>query len=151
MFKDSCKLTARPVTFKEACAYIAEFHRHHKPPQGWKFGIAAIKGGVMVGVVCVGRPLARLLDNGRVAEVTRLCTDGTKNACSFLYSAARRAALAMGYEKIITYILESESGGSLKAAGWQFVRLAGGGSWSRDSRKRTDKAPLETKQLWEAA
>lgn len=98
----------------------------------------------------VGRPVSRMLDDGYTAEVIRLATNGAKNACSFLYGAARRAALAMGYRRIITYILESETGKSLVAAGWKFVRLAGGGSWSRPSRKRTDQAPLVTKQLWEA-
>ena len=143
-------MTAVPISLKDACSYINQNHRHHKAPQGWKFGISAVKNGVVVGVVIVGRPVSRMLDDGLTAEVTRLCTDGTRNACSFLYSAARRAALAMGYKRIITYILASESGASLKAAGWSFVRRAGGGSWSRPSRKREDNAPLEEKQLWEA-
>lgn len=143
-------MTAIPIGYRDAVAFINREHRHHKAPQGWKFGIGAMKNGKLVGVVAVGRPVARMLDDGRTAEVIRLATDGTRNACSFLYSAARRCALAMGYVKVITYILESETGVSLKAAGWKFVRMAGGGSWSRPSRKRTDKAPMETKQLWEA-
>lgn len=98
----------------------------------------------------VGRPVSRMLDDGKTAEVIRLATDGTRNACSFLYSAARKASKAMGYKKLITYILESEPGTSLKACGFVFVRSAGGGSWSRPSRKRDDKAPVEKKQLWEA-
>lgn len=144
-------MKAVPLTFKQAREYIAAHHRHHKPPVGWKFGIGAMKDGEFVGVAVVSRPVARMSDDGLTAEVTRLCTNGMKNVCSFLYAAVRRAALAMGYERIITYILESEPGTSLKAAGWKFVRYAGGGSWSRPSRKREDKAPLERKQLWEAA
>lgn len=144
-------MRAVPLTFSQAKAYIAAHHRHHKPPVGWKFGIGAMKDGELVGVAVVSRPIARMSDDGLTAEVTRLCTNGAKNVCSFLYAAVRRAALAMGYVRIITYILESEPGTSLKAAGWKFVRLAGGGSWSRPSRKREDKAPLERKQLWEAA
>ena len=143
-------MEAVPLTFAQAKEYIAKYHRHHRPPVGWKFGIAAMVGGEIVGVAVVSRPVARMSDDGRTAEVTRLCTNGMKNACSFLYAAVRRAAIAMGYRRIITYILESEPGTSLKAAGWKFVRLAGGGSWSRPSRKREDKAPLERKQLWEA-
>lgn len=143
-------MRAKPLSFKEACQYIAATHRHHKPPQGMKFAIGAEKEGQLIGVVVVGRPVSRMLDDGFTAEVTRLCTNGMRNACSFLYSAARRAALAMGYKRVITYILESESGHSLKAAGWRFIRPAGGGSWSRTDRARLDKAPLEPKQLWEA-
>lgn len=143
-------MKAIPLSFREARAYIDAHHRHHKPPQGMKFAIGAKKGDEFVGVVIVGRPVARMLDDGATAEVTRLCTNGQRNACSFLYSAARRAAFEMGYLRIITYILASETGLSLKAAGWRFVRVAGGGSWSRPSRIRTDKAPLEEKQLWEA-
>ena len=143
-------MTASPITYREACAFITYNHRHHKPPQGWKFGISAKINGEIRGVVVVGRPVSRMLDDGETCEVTRLCTDGSKNMCSFLYSAARRAAFAMGYKRIITYILESEPGTSLKAAGWKFVSFAGGGTWSRPSRKRDDNAPLERKQLWEA-
>jgi len=117
-----------------------------------KFAIGACDAtGTLVGVVVVGRPVSRRLDDGVTAEVTRLCTLGGANVCSFLYGAARRAARAMGYQRVLTYILGSESGTSLKASGWKFVRLAGGGSWSRTGRPRHDKAPTEIKQLWEAA
>lgn len=142
-------LVAKPISFSEAKDFISRFHRHHKPPQGWKFGIAAFRDGELVGVVAVGRPVSRIMDDGETCEVTRLCTDGSKNVCSFLYSRARRAAVEMGYKKVITYILDSESGISLRAAGWKFVRDAGGGSWSRRSRLREDKAPTNRKQLWE--
>jgi hypothetical protein len=140
-----------PISLKDACQYIADYHRHHKPPQGHKFSIAARDEALKLrGVVIVGRPVARMLDDGYTAEVTRLCTDGEKNCCSLLYAAAARAAKAMGYRKVITYILESESGASLKASGWKFERAAGGGSWSVPSRPRIDKHPLEPKQLWSA-
>ena len=144
-------MKAIPLTFKQAKEFIAKHHRHHKPPAGWKFGIGCVIDGELVGVAVASRPVARMLDDGLTVEVTRLCTNGARNACSFLYSAIRRAARAMGYLRVITYILESECGSSLKAAGWKFVRMAGGGSWSRPSRGRDDKAPLERKQLWEAA
>lgn len=143
-------MKAVPLTFRQAKDFISKHHRHHKPPVGWKFGIGAMKDGELVGVVVVSRPVARMLDDGKTCEVTRLCSDGSRNVCSFLYASARKAALCMGYETIITYILESESGTSLKASGWTFERMAGGGSWSRPSRGREDKAPLERKQLWKA-
>jgi hypothetical protein len=89
-----------------------------------------------------------MLDDGRTAEVTRLCTDGVKNGCSFLYGAAARVARAMGYTKIISYILESEDGASLRASGWTLAGIRGGGSWNRPNRKREDKAPTCKKKLY---
>lgn len=137
-----------PVTFRQACEFIAKHHRHHRPPQGHKFSIGLEVDGELVGVACVGRPVARRLDNGRIAEVTRLCTTGVKNGCSMLYAACANAAKAMGYEKIVTYILQSESGHSLKASGWVFETDSPGGSWSVESRPREDKHPTEPKTRW---
>lgn len=145
-------LQLQPITFREACDFIRKHHRHHAPPQGYLFGIAVNDGkDNIVGVVTVGRPVARHLQNGYTAEVTRCCTDGTKNAASMLYAAAWRAAKAMGYRRLITYVLESEKGTSIQAAGWKEVGKAGGGSWDVPSRPRVDKAPTGQKTLWEAA
>lgn len=137
-----------PTGLKVASAFVGELHRHHGEPRGHKFSIGAERHGKLVGVAIIGRPVARMLDDGRTAEVTRLCTDGTRNACSFLYGAAARAAREQGYRKIVTYILESESGDSLRAAGWTCDGPAGGGSWSREDRKRDDKHPIERKVRW---
>jgi hypothetical protein len=130
--------------------FVDEVHRHHMSPQGWKFGVAAEKNGRMVGVAMVGLPVARNLDDGFTSEVRRVATDGTRNACSFLYARTRRASFELGYRRVITYILASEPGTSLIAAGWRLVGPAGGGSWSRPSRKREDNAPRGLKMLWEA-
>ena len=142
-------LTIQPIEWKEAIAFISRFHRHHRPPQGWKFGIAVNNSESVVGVIIVGRPVARHLDDGQTLEVTRCCTDGTPNACSKLYSAAWRASKAMGYQKLITYTLNTEPGTSLKAAGWKIVGTAGGRSWSRPKRLRVDTHPTQLKILWE--
>jgi len=142
-------LELQPVTLKEAFRFIDEHHRHHKAPQGAKFAIGANNGERVVGVVVVGRPVARMLDDGWTAEVTRCCTDGTRNACSMLYSAAWRAARAMGYKRLITYVLSSESGTSLAASNWRVVGEAGGGSWNREARPRIDTHPVGQKTLWE--
>jgi hypothetical protein len=144
------RLTAYPMDLAEANAFVAEHHRHHRPVVGHKFSIGAAMGEKVVGVVIVGRPVARMRDDGMTLEVTRLATDGTKNACSFLYGAAARAGFALGYKRIGTYILDSEPGSSLKAAGWKLIGTAGGGSWSVPSRPRVDKHPLQSKLLWEA-
>lgn len=138
------------VTLAAANAFVLTLHRHHKPVVGHKFSLAAKVGPQTVGVAIVGRPVARMRDDGATLEVTRLCTDGAKNACSFLYGAAARAAWALGYRRIGTYILASEPGTSLRAAGWRLKGHVKGRSWSCASRPRTDNHPLEDKMLFEA-
>jgi hypothetical protein len=105
-------LSLQPITFAEACEFVRKHHRHHAPSVGWLFGCAVNDGEKVVGVVMVGRPVARMLQDGYTAEVTRLCTDGTKNAASMLYGAAWRAAKALGYRRLLTYTLETEAGSS---------------------------------------
>lgn len=138
-----------PITLKEANAFVEQHHRHHKPVVGHKFSIAASDGEKIVGVAIVGRPVARYLDDGWTLEVNRLCTDGTKNACSFLYSAAWRAAKNMGYKKLITYILQSENGASLRASGWKCVGEAGGLRWTGKRRPEVDLYPAQMKLKFE--
>lgn len=143
------RLILKPITYAAACKFIEEHHRHHKPPQGHKFSISLVTDcGELCGVVCVGRPVARGLDDGWTAEVTRLCTNGIKNGCSMLYSAAAKAAKAMGYKNIFTYILEEESGISLKASGWEIDGFVPGRSWTCPSRPREDKHPTVNKIRW---
>jgi len=108
----------RPISLEDANRYVISHHRHHSKVLRHKFSLSAYKGCEMVGVAIVGRPVSRYLDDGMTLEVLRLCTDGCKNACSFLYSACARVAKEMGYKKIVTYILASESGKSLDAANW---------------------------------
>jgi hypothetical protein len=142
-------LELQPITFAEACAFIEKHHRHHLPPQGHKFSIGVNNEKQVVGVIVVGRPVSRHFDDGWTAEVTRCCTDGTKNASSMLYSAAWRAARSMGYKRLVTYTLDTEHGSSLKASNWKLVGEAGGGSWNSKSRPRVDKHPTQGKMLWE--
>ena len=123
-------LTLTPVALATANAFVNSHHRHHKATAGHKFSIGCAKDGELVGVAIVGRPVSRYLDDGWTLEVNRLCTTGEKNACSILYAASARAAKAMGYRKIITYTLDSESGSSLRAAGWNCAGLAGGKCWT---------------------
>ena len=139
-----------PITLAEANAFVEEHHRHRGPVVGAKFCIAAADLDHIVGVVIVGRPVARHMDDTRTLEVNRLCTDGTPHACSMLYGAAWRAAKALGYTRLITYTLASESGASLRAAGWHIVGETKGRSWSCPSRPRVDTAPLQDKLRWEA-
>lgn len=146
------RLIIVPSTLNEANDYVAEHHRHHPRVRGCRFAIAVLdEGGAIRGVAIVGRPKARMLQDRYTAEVTRLCIDGCPNACSALYATAARICRAMGFRRILTYILEDETGVSLKAAGWKFQYLTEGGSWDRPSRPRTDKSTTEPKQLWQVA
>lgn len=130
-------LRLRPVEFKEACAFVARVHRHHDAPVGHKFSVGVEdEGGVLRGVAIIGRPVARRLDDGFTLEVTRLATDGARMACSTLYAAAARAARALGYRRILTFTLASESGASVRAAGWTLDGTTPGRSWSVPSRPR---------------
>jgi hypothetical protein len=114
-------LTIVPVTFRQACAFVAVHHRHHPPPRGCRFCLGVATDDRLVGAAMVGRPVARHFDDGRTLEVNRTCTDGTANANSALYGAAWRAAKALGYRRLITYTQAGESGVSLGAAGWRVV------------------------------
>ncbi|HET9948841.1 MAG TPA: XF1762 family protein [Longimicrobiales bacterium] len=144
-------LTIVPCTLREANAFVAGHLRHHKPTRGCRFVLAVAEGEIVRGVAIVGRPVSRMLDDGWTLEVTRVCTDGARNACSMLYAASWRAAKAIGYRRLVTYTLPDEGGASLRAAGWRCVGEAGGKSWSRRDRPRVDAHPLQTKLRWEAA
>lgn len=146
-------LTLCPITISHACAFVRAHHRHHAAPQGGLFAVAVAIDGAEepCGVAIVGRPVGRMSDDGWTAEVTRLATDGTANACSMLYRASWRACRALGYRRLITYTLASEPGTSLRAAGAKLLGETAGGSWSRESRPRVDKHPTQAKLKWEFA
>lgn len=135
------KKTIVPLTLKKANEFVLNNHRHHKPVQGHRFSIGLQIDDKLIGVAICGRPVARKTNFEKVIEVTRLCTNGLKNSCSFLYGAAARIAKEMGFERIQTFILENENGISLKASGWNFVGYSSGGQW-----KHTDKKPRRNDQ-----
>lgn len=146
-------LQIQPVTFKEACRYVKRRHRHHRPPQGYKFSLGVNDGVRVVGVLIAGSPVARWLDDGLTVEVTRCCTDGTRNACSMLYGAAWRAARSLGYVRQITYTIPEEGGASLRAAGAVLVCETKGGKWTKTvAGERVERAndwPTGPKFRWE--
>ena len=156
-------MKAVPMELKSANEFVEKLHRHHMPVCRDKFRLGCeADDGHLCGVIQVGRPLSRHLDDGKTLEVRRCCTDGTYNACSFLYARAARIAKELGYEKMITYILQSETGTSLKASGWTCEEEnARGGSWDTPGRPRElsvsqstallmkeKKYPTEKKQRW---
>jgi hypothetical protein len=134
----------------EANTLVVHWHRHHKPLAQAKFSIGVIElDGRVCGAAIVGRPVARLLDDGNTLEVNRCVTDGTPNACSALYGAVARAAKALGYARIFTYTREDELGASLRAAGWLLddpaIRAR---SWNMPGRTRTDKTEIIKRKRW---
>ena len=145
-------LELTPLTLKEARRFVDRHHRHHRAPQGGLFAVGVALAGRVAGVAIVGRPVARHLDNGYTAEVTRLCVlEGTPNAASKLYGACWRAARALGYRRLVSYTLTAEPGTSLRAAGWRCVGETGGDTWDRSGRPRVDTHPLGQKRLWDRA
>lgn len=145
-------LALRPITVTAAREYVRDHHRHNRPPVGGLFATAVEDDGQLVGVAVAGRPVARAYDDGRTVEVTRVCTDGTANACSKLYGAITRAAKALGYERAFTYTLDndSETGASLRASGWtEDARLKPRPGWDTPARPRdNDRTPSDAKIRW---
>ena len=146
-------MNVQPVTLAAANAFVHSWHRHSRPVVGHRFSLGLFDADLQLrGVAIVGRPVARLLDNGWTLEVNRVCTDGARNACSMLYGAAWRAAKALGFRRLITYTLPEEGGASLRASGWHCIGQRGGGTWDRpnNGRPRVDTHPTQAKLLWEA-
>lgn len=135
-----------PTTLKQANAFVGELHRHHDAVVGHRWSVGCRKNDQLVGVEIVGRPVAQKTEQYVIAEVTRLCTDGTKNACSFLYALTARIAKEMGFDHIQTFILLTESGVSLKAAGWTFDGITHSGTHQNRPNRRTDEHGR--KQRW---
>lgn len=144
------RLTIVPLELADANAFVARHHRHHFPVQGHRFSLGCVTNDChLVGAAIIGRPVARLINPRTVLEVTRLVTDGTHNACSCLYGAAARIGKAMGYERIQTYIIDTETGVSLRAAGWECDGEAGGGKWYHtEGKARRSDQPTGSKQRW---
>lgn len=130
-------LELRPISLRDANAFVERLHRHNGKVAGHRFAVSCWDDGRLCGVAICGNPIARKLDDGMTIEIRRLCTDGTRNACSILYAACQRAARALGYKRVITYTLESEGGASLRAAGFVIdAENCGGTSWDMPSRPR---------------
>jgi len=145
-------MKVKPLTLDQANEVVKKWHRHHKAVRGHRFSVGVEIDGELVGAAIVSRPVSRCVDPFSVAEISRLVTNGHKNACSFLYGACSRIAKEMGYDKIQTYILDSESGRSLLASGWKFEELTEAGDWNHSKslnrkNRRTDQ-PMSPKQRW---
>ncbi|RZD16584.1 MAG: hypothetical protein EVJ46_06135 [Candidatus Acididesulfobacter guangdongensis] len=126
----------QPISLKLANSFVLANHRHNKPVAGHKFSIGLFDGEKLIGVAICGRPVARMLDDGLTLEVLRVCTDGTRNANSMLYSRVKKIAQIMGYRKVLTYTLKEESAASLRAVGAQKDGIVKPREWSREKRER---------------
>ena len=145
-------MIVRPITLREANDFVEAFHRHSKRTarNGGKFAIGLLHCGEIVGVAIVGRPLSRILDDGLTAEVTRTCTNenAPKGSVSKLYSHCWRAWRAMGGVRMITYTLQSESGSSLRGAGWKLVAEIPKRKTSWESRKDSPHITREWQPIY---
>lgn len=141
-------LKIKPIHLKQANEYVKKYHRHNIPTVGGKFAISCYNGLEICGVAICGRPISRKLDDGKTLEIYRCCTNGQKNACSKLYSAAVKIAKYMGYSNVITYTLESEPGVSLKAAGFICQGKAGGNEWTGNRKRDYYISPKQSKKRW---
>lgn len=126
-----------PCSIKAANVHVRTWHRNHSPVRIALWALAVEESGQVCGAAIVGTPNARMLDDGRTAEVVRLAADGTPNACSMLLGAAARAARELGYDRLYTYTMPDEAGASLRGAGWRLDGRTRGGPWGRSSRPRT--------------
>jgi len=147
-------LTAVPVKLSEAIEFVSNFHRHNKPPAGGLFAVGCSDGAQLVGVAIVSRPVARHFDNGITAEVTRCCVveSAPKGSCSFLYARCWQAAKALGWRRLITYTLQTESGSSMRGAGWRLVaELQGstGKGWTTRPGREWQSVTGQAKFRWQ--
>lgn len=119
----------KPISLRKANEFVKENHRHNLPTAGGKFAISCVQDGKLIGVAICGRPINRCLDDDNTLEVYRVATDGTRNSTSFLYNRCKRIGQLMGYERIITYTLQSESGSSLRGIGAKQMSNFKGRQW----------------------
>ena len=147
-----------PITIRAANEFVEMYHRHNKKVQGARFAVGCISNNELVAVGIVGRPVARKLDNGLTAEITRLCAkpEAPKNACSFLYGRCWRIWQQMGGTRMITYTFRKEAGGSIRATGWRMIGATRGfgdhlKGWQTRANREKQENVKEPKFRWEIA
>lgn len=141
-----------PLTLREANAFVEKYHRHNKPCRGHRFSLGLMEGAQLVGVAICGRPISRMMCDGLTLEVNRLCVspEAPKNSCSFFYRCCWRVWSAMGGHRMITYTLQSESGSSLRGAGFRLAKEIKGAGWNRFHRERElQDVQMQDKFRWE--
>lgn len=149
-----------PIDLTQVRRFVGEHHSHNRAKVFWKFGTSVVDDdGRLLGVGAAGRPKARGLDSGYdgdALEVVRVCTTGTRNACSMIYGALCRAGEALGYDPIYTYTLQSECASCVRASGFVVdAELDARPGWDTRSRPRVnvdlfgeERTPTEAKIRW---
>ena len=144
-------LVVQPIALADANRFVVAHHHHSRHVVGHLWSVGLWSGLLELrGVAIVGRPVARALDDGLTVEVTRLATDGVRNGCSALYAACRREACRRGFQRVVTYTLASESGSSLRGAGWTPVARVRGRDWDTPARRRHRRTSTPDRIRWEA-
>lgn len=140
-----------PISLKQANDFVETHHRHNKKVVSHKVSIGLEENGELVGVGIAGIPIARLLDDGKTLELRRICVkEGKPNGCSMLMARLKQIGQLMGYEKVITYTLQRESGSSLKAVRARIVAEGRPGVWKRKGKPYVHQAVYdEPKWRWE--
>lgn len=152
--KPTAALRVRPTTLREARRFVDAVHSHLDRPQGGIVSVGVDVDGVLVCVAILGRANARLIANGTgvapVAEVTRVASDGTTpHAASKALGAITRAALALGWRRLVSYTLLGEAGTIYRACGWYPTAVSSGGEHDRPSRRRRAAQQPGPKVRWE--
>lgn len=141
--EDAVTLQRRPITLRDAQTFISQHHRHSDPPQGWLCGVSVWNNETIVAVGVLGRPVAQQLQDGQTAEITRVATIEANNVATMIYGALCRVAEGLGYTRVISYTLASETGATLRAAGFTYAATVDArASWSRPNRERPDQLNL---------
>lgn len=145
----------RPVTVTAAKAWVRQVHRHLPEIQGGLFassvwnedGPAAM--GIAINPPRVWLGTGRIVI-GRVAAMPDLepVGDHAAPACTMIYASLCRAAKALGWREAWTYTLPSESGASLRAAGFIYMGETRGEEWDRPSRRRKAAVSPAKKGRW---
>lgn len=142
-----------PITIGDARLFVEREHSHLHAPLSGLCAVSVVGGGLVVCVAILSRPVSRELQAQGCAEVTRVASDGTEHAGSMALGAIRRAALALGWRRLVSSTLLGEAGTIYRADGWHPVAVHGPRSpeaWSCASRDREAAAQPGAKVRWEA-
>ena len=130
--------------------FIEKNHSHLHTPSTWICHVAVADSGRLCCVAVLNRPCARLLCDGKTAEVGRVASDGTPHAASKALSAITRVAALLGFGRIVSYTLLGEAGTTYVSCGYVATAVSAGGKWARGGETRTrESQQLGAKVRWE--
>ena len=145
-------LTLQPMNLGEARKFVELHHSHHHAPIGGLCAVGVACAGRLVCVAILSRPVARRLQAQGCVEVSRVASDGTtEHAASKAIGAIARAAIALGWRRLVSYTLLGEAGTSYRAAGWRVVMVGEGNQFQWNCSGRVRELPTQpgAKVRWE--